>query len=295
MKFTGIFLATMLVAGGGIGLVRAEEAGKYTLRYKFHPGETLRWDVIHRARIATTVSGTTQTAETVSQSVKAWKVIKVAPDGSATFEHMVESVDMSQKLTGAQEVRYNSKTDAKPPYGFQTIAESIGKPLSQVTVSTTGEVVNRQRYPVKQAPENEGQITLPLPAEPVAAGEAWSRPYDVDITMPGGMGKKIKTLQKFNLEEVRDGVATIRMSTVILTPVREPAIEAQLVQRESSGVVRFDIDAGRIIGQQMDVDKQVVGFRGEASSLHYLSRFTEQIVAAQGTTAAVTKDDTARK
>jgi hypothetical protein len=104
------------------------------------------------------------------------------------------------------------------------------------------------------------------------------------------MGKKIKTLQKFKLEEVRDGVATIRMSTVILTPVREPAIEAQLVQRESSGVVRFDIDAGRIIGQQMDVDKQVVGFRGEASSLHYLSRFTEQIVATQlGVNAGVAR------
>ena len=55
--------------------------------------------------------------------------------------------------------------------------------------------------------------------------------------------------------------------------MNNPAIEAQIVQREGSGVVRFDIEAGRIIGQQMDVDKHVVGFRGEASSIHYVTRF----------------------
>jgi len=51
-----------------------------------------------------------------------------------------------------------------------------------------------------------------------------------------------------------------------------------VVQREGAGIVRFDIDAGRIIGQQMDVDKHVVGFRGEASSLHYVTRFREELL-----------------
>ena len=36
------------------------------------------------------------------------------------------------------------------------------------------------------------------------------------------------------------------------------------------------MDAGRIIGQQIDTDKHVVGFRGQASSLHYVNRFSEQ-------------------
>ena len=97
----------------------AGEPEKYTLRYKFHPGETIRWEVEHRSNVRTTVSGTTQTAETLSISVKAWRVAEVQPDGTATFEHSVEWVDMRQKLTGRDEVRYNSRTDAKPPRGLR--------------------------------------------------------------------------------------------------------------------------------------------------------------------------------
>src|SRR5487761_720699 len=61
----------------------------YKLRYKFKPGETVRWEVEHRAKVRTTVSApapsgappadvvasSTQTAETLSTSIKVWKVI----------------------------------------------------------------------------------------------------------------------------------------------------------------------------------------------------------------------------
>ena len=46
-----------------------------------------------------------------------------------------------------------------------------------------------------------------------------------------------------------------------------------------------DIDAGRIIRQQLDVDKRVIGFRTEASSLHYLTRFTEEFLPTETRTA----------
>jgi hypothetical protein len=51
------------------------------------------------------------------------------------------------------------------------------------------------------------------------------------------------------------------------------------MQRDSSGTVSFDIQTGRVAGQQMDTDKRVVGFRGQASSLHYRTRFTEELLA----------------
>ena len=119
-------LVAALLALGGLCLsATADEAKdspageKFTLRYQFHPGETLRWEVVHRAKIRTTVSGTTQTAETVSSSVKVWRVSEVDETGKATFEHLVDSVDMSQKLTGRAEVRYNSLADKEPPAGFE--------------------------------------------------------------------------------------------------------------------------------------------------------------------------------
>lgn len=295
-------VAALLVVPFPCLVAQADTAQKpdgqqYTLRYKFTPGETVRWEVVHRAKIRTTVSGTTQTAETVSSSVKSWRVTDVAEDGTATFEHSVDSVDMSQKLTGRAEVRYNSQTDKEPPPGFENIAASLGVPLSVVTMNTRGEIIKRQRNEVKGAAKDEGdsQMTIPLPEKPVTVGASWTFPYDVDVPLPNGTVKKVKTQQKFTLAEVTGGIATVEVATQIITPIHDPAIEAMLIQRESHGTVRFDIDAGRVIGQQMDLDRRVVGFRGEASSLHYVTRFTEDLVTGETAQTAERDSETEKK
>jgi hypothetical protein len=275
-------------------------AEKYTLRYKFHPGEVLRWQVEHQSKVRATISKDTQSTDTSSTSVKAWQVTDVRPDGTATFEHRVEWVDMRQTLTGRKEVRYDSRTGTKPPAGFEDAAKSVGVPLSIVKIDAQGKVLNRQEMkaqkprpgaapaksaPDKSAPPGEGWITIPLPSEPVAVGHTWSLPQNIDIPLPSGGVKKIKAVQQFALESVKTGVATIRVSTDILTPITDPAIESQLVQRESAGIVRFDIDEGRILGQQLDIDKHVVGFRGDASSIHYVNRFCERLLPQEARTA----------
>jgi len=257
---------------------------KYTLRYSFQPGETIRWEVLQQTRIRMTVSGSTQTSEMVSKSVKAWRVTHVEPDGTATFEHLVESVDMRQKFSGRQEVRYNSQTDEKPAPGFESVAAVVGVPLAVIRMNTRGEILSRERKAVKGAAKNEeGQMTIPLPEEAVPVGHTWSFPYDIDLPLENGTVKKIKTLQTFTLREVKTGVATIEVATKILTPIHDPALEAKLIQREQSGTLRFDIDAGRVLRQQMDIDRRVVGFTSNnpASSLHYLNRFTEILLTEE--------------
>lgn len=259
-------------------------AEKYLLKYKFQQGTQLRWQVEHRALVRTTVSGTSQTAETLSDSVKVWQVSKVDDEGRATFVHSVQSVDMRQKLTGRQEVRYNSQVDKTPPPGFEDVAKSVGVPLSVITLDTQGNIVSRQEKR-PQSSVNQGQITIPLPTKEVAVGEQWAFPYDVDVPLQGGGVKQVKTRQRFTLEGVKDDVATIRVETQILTPIHDPAVESQLIQRESNGLVQFDIDAGRVIAQQTDIDKRVVGFQGEASSMHYVMRFVEKLLPEAAQTA----------
>jgi hypothetical protein len=263
----------------GVGSLHAEEQ-KYTLRYQFHPGETLRWNVEQRTQMRTSVSKSTQDAETASFSQKTWRVKEVRPDGTAVFEHSVGWVDMRQKLSGSPEMHYDSRTDKVAPPGFQDVASAVGVPLSTITLDPQGKIVKRERRAVKGSSTQEaGEITLPLPAEPIAVGHTWSQPCDIDVPLPTGGVKKIKAVQQFKLEGVQTGVATIAISTQILTPLTDPAIEAQVVQREGQGTVRFDIDAGRVLSQRRDTDKHVIGFRGNASSLHYVNRFAEEFVA----------------
>ena len=256
------------------------KAEKHLLRYQFTPGESVRWRVVHLAKVKTTVAGTTQTTESVSKSVKLWKVTDVTDAGTATFEQYVEHLDMWNKISGRQEVTYNSKTDDEVPPGFANVADSVGKVLSLITLNDRGEVIDRKNEHTATTNPNEGQVTMTLPEEPIAVGETWSFPYEMVIPTNNGTVVKIKTQQKYSLERVKNGVATIHMATVILTPVHDPAIEAQLIQRQTEGNIRFDIEAGRVLSQQMDLDKRVVGFAGKTdpSSLHYLTRFTEDLV-----------------
>jgi hypothetical protein len=76
---------------------------------------------------------------------------------------------------------------------------------------------------------------------------------------------------------VQHGIATIEVTYQVLSPI-DPPIEAQIVSRLASGTVRFDVDRGRIVSQQLDVDRRIVAFAGPRSSMHYVSRFTERLL-----------------
>ncbi len=258
----------------------ADSAGKktYLLRYRFHPNETVRWEVLQQSRVKTTVSGTTQVAEMVTRSTKVWRVKKANDDGTVTFEHLVENVDMWQKFSGRQEVRYNSRSGDDPPPGFEAIAQSIGVPIADVTIDATGKILKRERKPVRASVESDTFLTFPFPKEPIPVGHTWSVPYEFQLPMENGTVKTIKAVHQFKLTEVKNGVATIEVATKVLTPIHDPALEAKLLQREQSGKVRFDLEAGRLLSQRMELDRRVVGFSGTASSIHFVSRVTEKLV-----------------
>lgn len=230
------------------------------------------------------VGGSTQTADTFSKSVKLWKVSQVNKQGQATFIHSVESVQMRQKLTGRQEVTYDSTTDKEAPVGFQDVAKSVGQPLSSITMDATGKIIKRDDLEAAKTPGSKN-VTIPLPEEPVAIGFKWTMPDDIIVSDRAGQPKKIERRQQFTLEEVKNGVATIKIETQVLTPVSDPGIEAQLVQGESNGKLRFDLQSGRITLQEMGIEKHVVGVQGDTSAMHYTTRFTERL-APTGTATA---------
>ncbi len=268
-------LATFCLRASAEDAAPAEDAEKYLLRYQFEVGEEVGWDVEHRAKIRTTVNGTTQTAETASDSRKVWKVM-AGKDNLYTFAHSVEHVAMRQELTGREEVTYDSRSGNKPPPGFESAHANVGVVLVIVTIDDRGKVVKRENKR-PQPDSGQNQMTIELPEQAVAVGEVWDVPCDVTVTLPMSGARTLKTRQRFKLESVSAGIATISMETQILTPVRDPKIEAQLVQRETKGRFKFDIEKGRVVSQIHELDKRVVGAVGEASSMHYVMRFSEKL------------------
>jgi hypothetical protein len=271
----GLFCSLVLVAAAHAD---QGDSTTYHLRYNFSPGEVFRTKVIHLVSVETTIQGVTETAKTRSVSTKAWKIEQVANDGRTTFHYVVESVSMWHQMSGRQEVRYDSTKDEQPPPEYQHVAGSIGEPMATVTIAPNGEIVQRENARPQFNP-GIGELTVALPKEPVAVGHQWSTEGEISLrARPSDPIKRVKLRQQYTLEKVQTGVATINVTSQVLTPLSDPALQSQLVQRIKKGHIKFDVDAGRILSQQMDSDEMVIGFNGPDSNMKYLSRLTEEAV-----------------
>jgi hypothetical protein len=280
-SFSLLFSLTAASASLYTLAVAADEPamGKQLLRYKFAPGEVIRAEVVQRGTMETTIQGTSQTAEMRSASVKAWTVKEVSPEGAATFLHQIESIDMWQRTKGRPEVRYNSQTDSDPPPEYQDASKAVGVPLTLITVDSRGQLIKREeKFPQQQS--DSQPLTLILPLHPVEVGDTWDSPLDLKVMLQDTRTiKTIQARQHCKLDKLQNGIATISLSSQVLTPVKDAQIEVQLVQRLPQGTVDFDIELGRVRSMQLDIDQRVLGFSGAASSMHCVSRITEKLLS----------------
>lgn len=287
-KYIGLALFCGMIAAGAA--VRGDEkpalteqlekatqqvAPKYTLAYKFATGEERRNKVVHLVTVETTIKGATQTAKTRSVSTKVWKITDIDEKGNVTLVHSVSGVEMWQSVSGRQEVRYNSATDKTAPPGYEHVAKSIGVPLATVKMDKFGGILSRENAQPQFNP-GIGELSIPFPQQPVKVGATWSIPDEVVVRLDNMQVKKVQTRQLYKLVSVETGVATISIQTQVITPVSDPRIQSQLVQRLQRGTIKFDLDAGRLIHKQMDLDETVIGFNGPDSLMQYLARFTEE-------------------
>lgn len=283
-----LFLTALALRAGLAPPAHAEEE-KFSLQYKFKMGEVLRYGVRHTANIRSTIEGTSQEAESRSVSIKAWKVTDVLPSGEMEFIHLVEVVRMSNRVPNRAMVEYDSQRDKTPPPGFEQAASAVGVPLSLVRIKPSGEITHREEKHPQPPVSDDMPITLQLPDEPIAVGEQWDATYDVEVERKSGTKMQVRTRRVCTLKSVEDEVATIGVDYQILTPV-EPYVESQLVERLTKGTVQFDLQRGRMISQRFDADKHVLGFAGETSSMHYVSRLEERLLKPGERLASKPKD-----
>ncbi len=253
------------------------DTNKYELRYKLHRGDVLRYEVSHRASICSTIDETTQGAQTRTESVKAWKITDVLPEGDIEFTNVVEKVHMVNQLPEHHPTEYDSTRDKTPPPGFEDAAKAVGVPLSVMRITPQGKVVRRDLKVRNQGAEDDAPIVLRLPEEKVAIGDTWDEPFDVQVKLPNQSSKSIKTRRHHKLTDVKNGIATIAVTYQVLSPIDAP-IETQIVQRLMEGEVRFDIEKGRVSSQQMNVDKRIIGFAGPTSSMQYVMKMEEKLL-----------------
>lgn len=262
-----------------IATTTAEEAEgqRVQLRYQLQPGEKLHYEVTHTAKTKTKINGQEEVSDMHTVSRRHWDVQSV--DGDVmSFDHVLDSVEMTQATGDAEPVRWDSREEAETPAPFTPIADKIGGKLSTIAINTRGQEKNREADQGNQTDLGMGSMTIPMPEEPVAVGGSWSVPRQVRVRTEDGEMKVIKIRELYTLEKVKTGVATLSIRSEPLTPIDSQSVQAQVVQQMSNGTIRFDIDKGRMLEKKLDWDENVVSFRGPNSAMQYRATLTERLV-----------------
>jgi hypothetical protein len=275
----------LLAIAGGLALVAAAEAAApvaaqgVLLRYAFRVGDDLASEVRHRALTETTMNGVTQTVETSTDSNRTWRVVAVDDAGTATLEQVVDEVTMTSRSSDQGAIRWSSGDLADPPPGYEGVRQSLGVPLVRLQVAADGRILERRELRPCPAAATGDLVIVPLPEEAIAVGHEWTVPDEVVVEVPNGPRRAVRTRLRYRLERLEDGIATIAVDTTVLTPVDDPRLEARLLERIWNGTVRFDVEAGRIVGRRTTIDRRVVGFGGPQSSVRYKASLEERLLA----------------
>ncbi|QDT61667.1 hypothetical protein SV7mr_42060 [Stieleria bergensis] len=250
----------------------------YSLRYALKEGQQLHYQVTHVAKTKTRINGTEEQSSVHTISDRHWEVVQ-ADDESQTFDHILDSVQMTQQAGDKEEVRWSSKTDEIPPTSFQNVASQIGKAISTISINARGQELDRvEAQPSKSGRLGMGTLAIAMPEDPIAVGASWSIPREIKTKTPDKTVKMIKIRELYTLKKVSAGVATISVRSEPLTPIHEESVRAQVIQQLSNGTIRFDLDAGHMISKELTWDETVVGFQGASSMMEYRARMTEQFV-----------------
>jgi hypothetical protein len=266
-------------------------AETYELRYRFTEGQELHYRITDEKRYDIHVADQSDTVRHSSNTLRKHDVQAIGDDGNARIELTLVHAQMSAE-SGEDTVTYDSTVDAIPPAVFQGVAGTIGHPLGIVTVSPRGEVVDTELLiEGRNASEFESaqHDLLPLlPESPVAVGDIWRDPFEVEIPVDAEqqqkqpeqqLKKRIKLERVYSLELVEDGQATIAVRTVVLSPVRDAFQQGELMLRTSHGTVRLDLERGLLVDRSLTLENTVVGFQGPQSSLTVAGTHQDALVS----------------
>jgi hypothetical protein len=257
----------------------------YELQYQLKSDRKYVWDVEHTFTTKTRMSSTYDESSARSTSRHSWHVVSVDSLGQMTFDHSVARVKSWSKQGENQPVEYDSQSTEKPPLGYETIHERIGRTIKTVTLDRQGKVISK-RQAFDQTKFGLGEIAIPLPSGPVAIGHKWNVPIELTAKDEHDAIRKLAGRVVYELKKVDNGKAYLAFRTEILTPLDSEKVRSQIMQDMTRGYAIFDMHEGLFVYREVNWDEKVQGYEGPESFLHYVAKLTETYVPSPDAVAA---------
>lgn len=253
----------------------ADDAAEYTLKYKFRANEFVRYKATHRTVITTQYAKQNDVTRNETSMRKHVRVTSLAEDGSAVLEPVIDQVEMTVQFGDQEPVQFDSRWSAERiPARFKDVQRTIGKPQARVRVRPSGEFVNQD----EAADDPTRNFLVTFPTKPVKVGETWTDDFVVSVAINKEISRTVKLLRSYRLEKIEGSVAVISAVTSVVDPIRKPEIKAQLIQREPSGEIRFDMDRGLIVSRTLKIDKTVFNCLGPNTSMRAETFKSEELL-----------------
>jgi len=242
---------------------------EYRLAYKFRANEDVYMPLATESRMVVQKGPATVTTTNQSTVERHIHVVAVEPDGSATVDLFIDNVKLSYAFNNGTPTVYDTGTGDAPPRGFEGVKSSVGS-RGRVRFSTRGSVMPLPGVvanPSSDPSEASESFFDLLPTKPVHVGDEWFDDIKVQVSVSRTLKQKIAFRRRYTLESVDGDTATIRLRTAEITPVEDPHIRAQLVQRAPEGKITFSLERGQITARDVSCNRTETGIMGEGSQI----------------------------
>lgn len=248
----------------------------YTLQFQFAKGESSHYAVRQQNELEVEYNEVAEKTRSQANSVRHFKVLDVDSEGVATLELCIDRCYMTATQNGTTVTYDSTKPEAEVPSQFYQVAAMLGRPSVQIKMSPNGKVVGitsllGQAVDSLTADDQKLDVLFTLPEKPVAIGDQWSETSKAEVAaaaaIVGGAKESVTILRKYTLTGVKEGVATIGLQTIILTPNIDAEKQTQLVQKLWKGEIRFDIAKGRMLARRQEISEEVAGFSNKTGLL----------------------------
>lgn len=319
------------VATGLSAAKTPSEAETWTLRYQFAPNETLQYASHQAMTLTTTLESGTQVDVSEFRQRRSFRVRNMDAEGRTTLEMTFDHVWMKKKMGDQKELIYESTMKPSDvPLVFRQVDHQIRKLKTNFYLNSNGtsafeqlvsqgsttspskdaevqnaaslveaetetdsiQTVSATHASAADAEKDPGTFLLTLPDHPVAIGGTWKHVITVPVRVTAEFNRNIQILKTFRLESVEGQTATISFRSSIESPLRTPAVRAQLVQALPKGTMTFDIPNGRMLKLQMSHNQSVFGAVTQNGVLECVGHSTDELITSTSSapnTAAVTQ------
>lgn len=273
----------------------ADDAGPtYRLRYRFEPGQQLRYRSTQESTVDARYRGSRKTDVSKVEQQRLFTVESLSDDGVARLVMQFEHVRMEIRSGDNEPVIFDSTMDDDEiPALFRQTAHRLKGNAARYRLTAAGTPVGDSSASPQTAADSDqsadlseaATFLLPLPEQPVAAGDTWTRESTVTVRLTKDISREVTILRTFRLQSVEDETAVITFDSSVMSRTPSVTVRAQLIQATPKGRVEFDLARGLMRKREIRFDESVLGALGPESILASWGRSEEVLVDAETPTA----------